>query len=54
MFKKPFDFSLFTNSLRIVGLVREADINRRALERLLPKNSNDSDKDTQDTYIRSR
>lgn len=46
MFKKPFDFSLFTNSLRIAGLVREADIDRRAPERLLPKNSDDSDKDT--------
>lgn len=53
MFEKPFDFSLFTNSLRSAGLVREADIKRRALERLLAKNSN-SDKDTQDTYIRSR
>lgn len=52
MFKKPFDFSLFTHSLRSAGLARDADIERRALERLLPNSS--SDKDIQDTYIRSR
>lgn len=52
MFEKLFDFSLFTYSLRSAGLVRDADIERRALERLLPNSS--SDKDTQDTYIRSR
>lgn len=51
MFKKLFDFSLFTYSLRSTGLVREADIERRALERILPNNS--SDKDIQDTYVRS-
>lgn len=52
MFKKLFDFSLFTTSLRSIGIVRKADIDRRALERLMPKNG--SDKDIQDTYIRSR
>lgn len=51
MFKKPFDFSLFTNLIGSRGLVREADIKRRVLERLIPKNS--SDKDIQDTNIRS-
>lgn len=45
MFKKPFDFLLFTNSIGSIGLAREANIKRRVLERLLPKNSN-SNKDT--------
>lgn len=52
MFKKLFDFSLFTNSIGSAGIVREADIKRRALERLLLENN--SDKDTQDTYLRLR
>ncbi|EMF08665.1 uncharacterized protein SEPMUDRAFT_29459, partial [Sphaerulina musiva SO2202] len=29
IFKKLFDFSLFTTSLRSIGIVRKADINRR-------------------------
>lgn len=52
MFEKPFDFSLFTNSLGGAGLAREADIERRQSERLLPDNT--SDHNTQDTYLRSR
>lgn len=52
MFKKLFDFSLFTNLLGSTGLAREADIERRQPERLLPNNA--SDYNTQDTYFRSR
>lgn len=52
MFKKLFDFLLFTNSLGAAGLVREANIKRRQSERLLPNNA--SDYNTQDTYMRSR
>lgn len=29
MFKKPFDFLLFTNRLGTTGIAREADIKRR-------------------------
>lgn len=43
MFKKPFDFSLFTYSLKSVGLVRDTNIERRVLERLMPKNSSNKD-----------
>lgn len=43
MFEKPFDFSLFTISLGSVGIVRKADIDRRALERLMPENGSDKD-----------
>lgn len=50
MFKKLFDFLLFTNRLSVTAIAREADIERRNLERLLPK----SGYNTSDTYTRSR
>lgn len=50
MFKKLFDFLLFTNRLSVTTIAREADIERRNLERLLPK----SGYNTSDTYTRSR
>lgn len=31
MFKKPFDFSLFTNRLSTLAIARKADIERRIL-----------------------
>lgn len=44
MFKKLFDFLLFTTSLGPTGIAREADLERRRVERIL---SNDaSNKDT--------
>lgn len=52
MFKKPFDFSLFTTSLGPTSIAREADIERRRLERILLDDA--SNKDTQDIYIWSR
>lgn len=45
IFKKLFDFSLFTTTLRSVGLVRDADVKRRAPKRIMPK-GNSTDKDT--------
>ncbi|EMF09285.1 uncharacterized protein SEPMUDRAFT_52259, partial [Sphaerulina musiva SO2202] len=50
IFKKLFDFLLFTNRLSVTTIAREADIERRNLERLLPK----SGYNTSDTYTRSR
>lgn len=41
IFKKPFDFSLFTNRLSALAIARKADIERRILQRLLPKNGSD-------------
>lgn len=52
IFKKPFDFSLFTILLGPTSIAREADIERRRLERILLDDA--SNKDTQDTYIWSR
>lgn len=45
MFKKLFDFSLFTNRLGPTGIARKTDIKRRVPERIFPKSSS-SDKDT--------
>lgn len=41
MFKKPFDFLLFTNRLSTTSIARKADIDRRKLERLVPKDTSD-------------
>lgn len=43
MFKKPFDFSLFTTLLGTTSIAREADIERHRNQRILPENTSDKD-----------
>lgn len=43
MFKKPFDFSLFITSLGPTGIAREADLERRRVERILPNDTSNKD-----------
>lgn len=43
MFEKPFDFLLFTILLRTTSIAREADNERRAVERIFPDNTSIKD-----------
>lgn len=43
MFEKLFDFSLFTILLGTTSIAREADIERRRNQRILPENASDKD-----------
>lgn len=43
MFEKLFDFSLFTTLLGPTSIAREADLERRRIERILPENASDRD-----------
>lgn len=43
MFEKLFDFSLFTILLGPTSIAREADLERRRIERILLENASDRD-----------